>query len=151
MPLFFVRHKVCSGSIRENQVKKAERIQTVKKLTAFREREAMNALGVARQDLATKKARFEELRHYREEYLRNMDSVGRHGLAGQQLRAYQQFLEQLAAAIKQQEQLLAIANSVVDQKQSTWMALRQKFYTIFWIKSFWIKLNKNTWMKSPGG
>lgn len=107
-------------------MKKSQRIQPVKKVVEFKERQAAVALGIARNDLQIKQARLAELVSYQAEYAQDFHEKGKQGLGVLMLKTFQSFLEKLGVAIREQEQRVVHAERIAGQKQQVWMKTRQQ-------------------------
>jgi len=100
---------------------KSDRVKPIVKIAQNREREAAQVFAGSQRVLQEREQRLVEVRRYREEYLENYQSKCRSGMSAQQVRTYRNFLQKLDAAVVQQEQLVNVAQSELEQQKARWM------------------------------
>ena len=101
-------------------MKKSERMQPIRKLVADREQDAMKALGQSQRALTEHEQKLEQLKTYRAEYAKLFQQHGAKGMDGAQLQAYQTFIAQIDAAIRQQRKMIEFANEDCAEKRQDW-------------------------------
>lgn len=105
---------------------RSERLEPVVEYSESNEREAVRALGHARQALAEQERRLAELRGYLGEYQSQLVSEQGGAVSADRLQEYQNFLSRLNAAIAQQAQRVAEAQRVCDARLQVWLAARTR-------------------------
>lgn len=107
-------------------MKKSKRFKPVVRVAEAREKQAASALGEAQAHLQSQIARLEELQNYQNDYLQRFKSTASQGIPAARMLDFQRFLDNLKLAIKQQETIVRIATSQVEQKKQLWFAKRGK-------------------------
>ena len=100
---------------------KSDRVKPIIKVAQNRESAAARAFADSQRVFQEREQRLAEVRRYREEYLENYQLQGRRGMSAQQMRTYRNFLLKLDAAVEQQEQLVRVAQSELEQQKARWM------------------------------
>lgn len=100
--------------------KKSERMQSLRKIADQYEQLAARSLGASQGNLTQQQQRLEELLRFREEYHRQFQQTGEHGMDGATMHSFQHFLAQLDGAIAQQRQTVAAAEQDCQHKRHTW-------------------------------
>lgn len=100
---------------------KSDRVRPIVKVAQDREREAARVFAERQRTLLEREERLAEVRQYRVEYLENYQARSRSGMSAQQMRTYRNFLQQLDAAVEQQEQLVDAAKNELDQEKARWL------------------------------
>ena len=103
---------------------KSARLQTLKKLAAWSERDASRALNEVQARLQMEQAQLEGLKLYYQDYLVTIDQ--QKALTSQELISYRQFCIQLAQTIKQGEQRIIVISDELDAKKNHWLLRRNK-------------------------
>lgn len=101
-------------------MKKSNRIRPLKQLASRHEQQAARVLGESRKTLSDEQLRLDDLCRYREEYRKRFMSAGVNGMAGNQIQAYQNFLNQLDQAIQQQRLQVAEAEKNCQLDTRNW-------------------------------
>lgn len=105
--------------------RRIKRLEPVRRLRQFNERDAARRLGEEQRALADQQQRLDELLNYREDYLRRYQSVLSSGqLGGQPLQEYRVFLERLDQAIVQQRQLIERGEQACLRSRDEWLSTR---------------------------
>jgi len=101
---------------------RSERMQPIKTLADTREREAGDAVASARRLLGEREQQLEQLRGYRAEYAAR---AAREGAADAvRLANYHAFLARLAAAVRQQQELVDAARQDLERRIAEWQERR---------------------------
>lgn len=106
--------------------KKSQRLRPVVRVAENHEQQAVRNLGASQTALNQAQQKLLELENYREEYLANFQSAGRSGMSAGRMEDYRRFLLRLDKAISEQKQILAQAESAVEQRRQAWHASRTK-------------------------
>lgn len=101
-------------------MKKSERMIPIKQIAADHERDAVKDLGQSQRALTQHEMKLEQLKNYRAEYARLFQEHGSRGMAGAQLQAYQTFLAQLDASIRQQHDMIKYIEGECAEKRQVW-------------------------------
>lgn len=107
-------------------MKRSKRMQPVVQVAESREQLAARALGAAQGLLDQAVQQLDELKSYRDDYLRRFEQAGAAGMGAAQLGDYRHFLQKLGLAIEQQTQVIAQASQDVEAKRGLWFASRGK-------------------------
>jgi len=107
-------------------MKKSSRLQPVVQVAENREQMAAQALGNAQLGLAASEQRLNELKRYREEYVRRFHDAGAIGMGANKLEDFRKFLANLSQAIDQQVRVVAQAARGVEDKRRHWLSSRSK-------------------------
>ncbi len=100
--------------------RKSERIRLLQKLASQYEQLAAQDLGRSTNNLLSQQGRLEQLKKFREDYKRQFNELGRQGMDGTTIMAFQNFLQQLDTAIVQQQQVVVASQSENQQQKSNW-------------------------------
>lgn len=101
-------------------MKRSKRLEPVVKVAENRKQQAAKALGDSQSALQQAEQRLEELKNYREEYIRRFHANGAQGMSAVQMGDYRLFLSNLSRAIEQQTELVEQAAAVVEQQRQQW-------------------------------
>jgi flagellar FliJ protein len=107
-------------------MKRSQRLEPVVKVAQNREQQAAKSLGDSQSALNQAEQRLEELKGYREEYIRRFHANGAVGMSAAQMGDYRLFLSNLSHAIEQQVELVKQAAAVVEQQRKKWFNRRGK-------------------------
>jgi len=107
-------------------MKRSQRLEPVVKVAQNREQQAARALGDSQQALSQAEQRLDELKNYREEYVRRFHASGAAGMSAVQMGDYRLFLSNLSRAIEQQVELVQQAVAAVEQQRQQWFSRRGK-------------------------
>ncbi|TXR53406.1 flagellar export protein FliJ [Reinekea thalattae] len=105
---------------------RSKRLQLVAKLAQQREDQAVQALAEVRSQLALEQQRLDELLQYRKEYQTYLDQQANGGIAIEQWRRTQGFIDQLAMLAQRQESTIASWQQREQQVLEKWRELYQK-------------------------
>ena len=105
---------------------RSERLKLVWDVAHRKEQAAMEALQRTRQQLDQQRAQLQNLQDYQAQYLSGLKSAMQGAMSVQNLQSYHGFVEQLAGAITQQEQVVKHAEVAFDQQRKGWLACREK-------------------------
>lgn len=103
---------------------RSKRIRPVVEIVENRERDAAQALGLCRKNVAEQEQRLQELLQYRDEYNQRLLHHTGQGMDARKLHEYQIFLSRLNQAIEQQQQAVHQAVAQCDEKNRHWMEKR---------------------------
>jgi flagellar FliJ protein len=98
----------------------SKRFQPIQRIADERERKAAISLGEKLKAKSGVEQQLKVLTDYHADYLERYRQAVQSGLPAVQLRGYQQFLDQLEAAIKQQRLLLSGHKSACDASKAHW-------------------------------
>lgn len=107
-------------------MKKSRRIQPVVRVAENHQQQAARALGGAQVVLTQAEQRLQELRIYRDEYVRRFQAAGAVGMGAARMADYRRFLHSLSQAIEQQMQVVALAEQEVEVQRRQWYTRRGK-------------------------
>ncbi len=99
---------------------RAARLTPVVDMAESAERTAVQRLGYFQGQVRVAQSKLEDLEGFRLEYQEQWIKRGSHGVSGQWLLGYQQFLSQLDTAVGQQRQSLAWHQNNVDKAREAW-------------------------------
>ncbi len=86
----------------------------------------MESLQRVRQQLDQQRQQLHSLQGYQAQYLESLKGSMQGAMAVQNLQSYHRFVEQLASAITQQEQVVKHAEYAFEQERKQWLACREK-------------------------
>ncbi len=101
-------------------MKKSKRFIPLARIAANKELASAKELGMANNNLTLQKNKLTDLIQYREEYVKSFKQQGQHGMDGAQLHTYQNFLENIDNALKQQHAIIKAAKQSCEQQQNSW-------------------------------
>lgn len=104
--------------------KKSERMETLKKLAEWREKDAAQALSQHKIKVQTEQQQLDDLCQYYDNYLSTIDE--QKSLDRQELINYRSFCQQLAKTIRQGKQRVCQLNTEQDRLKQSWILLRNK-------------------------
>jgi flagellar FliJ protein len=107
-------------------MKRSKRLEPVVKVAENHKQQAAKALGDSQSALQQAQQRLDELKNYREEYVRRFHASGAVGMSAVQMADYRLFLSNLSRAIEQQTQLVKQAEVAVDKQRQQWFNRRGK-------------------------
>lgn len=107
-------------------MKRSDRIKSLMQLAEKQEQQAVRDLGQARQLMETHQAKLNELREYRDEYLRQFHHSGEQGISGLQLQQFRAFMQQLDQAIDNQCQVVEQLAEQCRQQTDHWQQRYQQ-------------------------
>lgn len=116
---------------------RSERIQPVARLADNRESRAAKELAEAQQRLEQQHQQLTNLHGYKQEYEQALQTAGRQGLRGQQVRDFHRFLIQVDQAIAGQQQVVERAEAEVEQARRKWLAARTETRRIETLQSWY--------------
>ncbi|MGM0413238.1 MAG: flagellar export protein FliJ [Pseudomonadota bacterium] len=116
---------------------RSERIQPVARLADNRESRAAKELAEAQQRLEQQHQQLTNLHGYKQEYEQALQTAGRQGLRGQQVRDFHRFLIQVDQAIAGQKQVVERAEAEVEQARRNWLAARTETRRIETLQSWY--------------
>lgn len=105
---------------------RAKRLKIVETLAQQREEHAAQALSQVRTQLETEQNRLNELTSYRAEYLTYLDQAATQGVAMEQWRRTQGFIDQLASLAQNQQSVIDNWQAREAQLLETWRSLYQR-------------------------
>lgn len=105
---------------------RSKRLQLVAKLAQQREDQAVQALAEVRSHLKLEQQRLDELLEYRKDYQGYLDQQGGDGIAIEQWRRTQGFIDQLSMLAQRQESTIASWQQREQQVLEKWRELYQK-------------------------
>lgn len=111
-------------------MKKSKRLSKIASLIGRQERQAAEMVGEAQKVADERKARFNELESYRDEYIANFQSKVGGTLNVTQLNEYRAFTARLNSAVEQQGQLLKQSQAILEEKKRVWFEIRNKYQSI---------------------
>ncbi len=103
---------------------RSQRLATVVRLARRAEGEAARGIGEARRALDTQRRRLQELKAYRREYARQLESQGQAGVSLDRLNSYRDFLARLDEAIAQLQQQVAACEAELERRILAWRQAR---------------------------
>jgi flagellar protein FliJ len=101
-------------------MKKSARLQPVRKLADNKAKSAAIEMAEAQQSHSAHQQKLTDLKQYKIEYLEQFQERAKAGISAGQLQQYQQFINQLDAAIKQQQDIVSSAGQQLSHKQANW-------------------------------
>ena len=109
-------------------MKRSKRLEPVVRVAENRKQQAAKALGESQSALQQAEQRLDELKNYREEYIRRFHTNGAQGMSAVQMGDYRLFLSNLSRAIEQQVELVnqAAAVKMLDKVVSRFQADEQR-------------------------
>lgn len=107
-------------------MKRSQRLGPVVRVAENREQQAARSLGDSQSALSQARQRLDELKNYREEYIRRFHTNGAVGMSAVQMGDYRLFLSNLSHAVEQQVGLVQQAAVVVEQQRQQWLVRRGK-------------------------
>ncbi len=105
---------------------KSQRMKPVLQVASAREQAAARDLGVAQRHLGEQHARLNELCTYRNEYLQQTADLGSVGINVTRYIEMQRFLNNLNTAIEQQQQMVAQATRLCEERTRSWQEAHTK-------------------------
>jgi len=105
---------------------KSERLKPVQRINESREKDAARALGRSVQIVQQHEQRLAELQQYRDEYDRQIQSMGENGVVASRLQQMQSFLHNLNQAISQQQLIVEQARREQEHKRRSWQQAHGK-------------------------
>ncbi len=105
---------------------KSQRLKPVTKVAEDRERKAAQILGQSQRIVEERKKRLQELLAYRDEYQARFSNPATGGMSAYQAHDFRQFLCRLDQIIQEQERLLSLSISDLEEKKKAWMSTRSK-------------------------
>lgn len=106
-------------------MKRSDRINTIKKVKAISEKEAVSKLTQAIVALNEIQSRYQELIKYRREYQDNLLHAGRQGIAASRVQGFQRFLESLNQAVDEQAKRVSQQEKRVEDLKKEWHIQRK--------------------------
>ncbi len=107
-------------------MKKSKRLDTVRTVSAQKEKAAAEQVGQARKQLSQAEQQLSTLFSYRNDYRQNLVNLGAEGISPMLFRDYHTFLERLDSAINQQNQRLDKVDSQLKNALSEWASANGK-------------------------
>lgn len=101
-------------------MKKSKRLDTVRTVSAQREKTAAEQVGQARKQLSQAEQQLSSLASYRSDYRQNLVNLGSEGVSAMLFRDYHKFLSRLDVAIDQQNQRLDKAGQQLTNALDEW-------------------------------
>jgi flagellar export protein FliJ len=105
-------------------IKKSKRMQTLKKLAEWREREAAAAVSQQQIHLTAEQQQLKNLQSYYQDYLVTIDQQKQ--LARSELLNYRNFCQQLAHTIGSGKQKVSSMQRELDNRKNNWFLCRNK-------------------------
>jgi len=101
-------------------MKKSKRLDTVRTVSAQREKAAAESVGQARKQLSQAEQQLSALSTYRNDYRQNLVNLGSEGVSVMMFRDYRTFLNRLDVAIDQQNQRLDTMGKQLNRALDEW-------------------------------
>lgn len=105
---------------------KSQRMKPVLQVASAREQDAARDLGLSQRHLGEQYARLNELYVYRNEYLQQTADLGSAGINVTRYIEMQRFLNNLNTAIEQQQQMVAQAARLCEERKRSWQEAHTK-------------------------
>lgn len=105
---------------------RSKRLQPLARIAEKRQEDAAGRFKETRERLTLYRAKLEEMRGYRADYLRGFTERGRQGMRADEVKAFQSFVEKLDETIGQLEGLVAQEERKVEQAKALWLAKRAR-------------------------
>lgn len=105
---------------------KSQRMKPVLQVASAREQAAARELGLSQRHMADQHSRLNELYVYRNEYLQQTADLGSTGINVARYIEMQRFLSNLNTAIEQQQQMVAQAARLCEEKKRSWQEAHTK-------------------------
>lgn len=97
-----------------------KRFESIQRLADKKQKDAAARFGRERRERDEAQQRLEELRLYRQEYLRRYSDAANEGAPALRLRDYQVFIDKLECAIAEQERILEQHQMQCEQAKRNW-------------------------------
>ena len=107
-------------------LKKSKRFQPLERIAANKELASAKELGAANNNLIIQQNKLKNLIQYRQEYVDSFKQQGQKGMDGSQLHTYQNFLGNIDNALRQQHELIAVAEQACEKQKSDWRTQHSK-------------------------
>ncbi len=107
-------------------MKRSKRMESIVKLAANEEKQAVARMSQAAANLEKKQATLLELEHYKLEYSQKMQLTKGNSIGVQALRRYHAFLASIEQGIAQQQQEVQKAQQAYEQARQEWMRFRTR-------------------------
>lgn len=105
---------------------KPRQMQVVKDVVADRERRQAQRFAASRTKVAQSEARLKELEGYHDSYKAGLSERMAQGISITNLRDYQAFLQKLAEAVRQQNEIVMKARAESDTQRRQWQGAAQR-------------------------
>src|ERR1700676_621792 len=102
---------------------KSKRFEPIQKIASTSAKDSSRAMGEAGRKVAELERQFEQLRSYRDEYVRN-STQSNGAIDAVKLQNYRSFLDRLGEALSQQLKSLEIARKEFDKRRAQWSEKR---------------------------
>ena len=103
-----------------------KQLQQVARWEEDKERRLANEYRVAENEVAMQKQKLQSLEQYRVEYLQQIHSTGRSGVGAQSYHQHVSFVAKLDKACEQQNEVIARADMVAQQRKTQWLQQQQR-------------------------
>jgi flagellar FliJ protein len=99
---------------------RSDRLKPIQQVAQVRERDAARAYGESQRRLQDEEGRLAELEAYRNEYLARFRTLQQQGITVAQLLEYQAFLGKLEAALRHQQEIVALRRGEAERRMAAW-------------------------------
>ena len=99
---------------------RSDRLKPIQQVAQVRERDAARAYGESQRRLQDEEGRLAELEAYRNEYLARFRTLQQQGITVAQLLEYQAFLGKLEAALRHQQEIVALRRGDAERRMAAW-------------------------------
>ncbi len=107
-------------------MKRSERLQVIIDIQMLQEKQALEALGICRQQQQALMQQLKNLQAYRQEYQEKYGAFNSPGMTINQLMEFRAFISKLDAAIDAQQQMVAAKDKELMVYRKTWEQKHQK-------------------------
>ena len=118
-------------------MKRSERMAPVQRVLEGAERDHARDMGAAQRSLGAAELRLQELQSYHADYLGNFHRTAKAGGSALALRDFQRFLGRLEDAIRQQEQIVALARQSVTGCTTKWQTAARRVKAVDSVVDKW--------------
>ena len=106
--------------------KSLQQMNVVLRLETDKEKNTLHAFNVAQDYYQQQKAKLTSLQQYRLDYFRQLQQEGGNGVGARHYQQRLSFVAKLDKACEQQNQIIAQASVVADQRKRQWLAQQRK-------------------------
>ena len=111
---------------RTQVAKSLQQMNLVLRLETDKEKNTLHAFNVAQDYYQQQKAKLTSLQQYRLDYFRQLQQEGGNGVGARHYQQRLSFVAKLDKACEQQNQIIAQASVVADQRKRQWLAQQRK-------------------------
>ena len=103
-----------------------KQLQLVSRWEEDKEQRFANEFRIAENELNAQKQKLQSLEQYRVEYLQQIQSTGKEGVDAQHYHQHLSFVAKLDKACEQQNEVIARADMVAQQRKAKWLQQQQR-------------------------